>query len=177
MPSAPGSAWLVPEDRGNHGPVLVLSVLMNEVLPTLSHFTQFGLLNGTAMAQSGEDYVTRLKVRTPSLDQKAMLLSGGNQQKVVLAKWLLANPQVLILDEPTRGIDVGAKSEVHYLMSQLALSGIGIIMISSEMSEILAMSDRILVMHEGRVTGILDRNEATQERVMAYATGQVGVES
>jgi ABC-type sugar transport system ATPase subunit len=100
-----------------------------------------------------------------------MFLSGGNQQKVVLAKWLASHPKVLILDEPTRGIDVGAKAEVHALMSQLAQTGMGIIMISSELPEILGMSDRILVMHEGRVAGILDRAEATQEKIMALASG------
>jgi ABC-type sugar transport system ATPase subunit len=100
-----------------------------------------------------------------------MYLSGGNQQKVVLAKWLASQPKVLILDEPTRGIDVGAKAEVHAIMNNLAQQGIGIIMISSEMPEVLAMSDRIVVMCEGRVAGILDRAEATQERIMAYASG------
>jgi ABC-type sugar transport system ATPase subunit len=101
-----------------------------------------------------------------------MYLSGGNQQKVVLAKWLASNPKVLIMDEPTRGIDVGAKAEVHALMSKLAQTGIGIIMISSELPEILGMSDRILVMSEGRVAAILDREEATQEKIMAYASGE-----
>jgi ABC-type sugar transport system ATPase subunit len=105
-----------------------------------------------------------------------MFLSGGNQQKVVLAKWLMSNPKVLILDEPTRGIDVGAKSEIYALMSQLARNGIGIIMISSELPEILAMSDRVLVMCEGRVTGIIDRQEATQEAIMAYATRHASVQ-
>ncbi|RIK44014.1 MAG: hypothetical protein DCC57_17410, partial [Chloroflexi bacterium] len=107
-----------------------------------------------------------------TLRQKAIFLSGGNQQKVVLAKWLASQPKVLILDEPTRGIDVGAKAEVHALMSRLAQAGIGIIMVSSELPEVLGMSDRIVVMHEGRVAAILDRGEATQERIMAYASGQ-----
>ena len=116
--------------------------------------------------------MSRLNVRTPSLEQKAMYLSGGNQQKLVVAKWLLSNPKILILDEPTRGIDVGAKAEIHALMGQLAKQGMGIIMISSEMPEILAMSDRIMVVHEGKVAAILDREEATQEQIMAFATGQ-----
>jgi ABC-type sugar transport system ATPase subunit len=106
------------------------------------------------------------------MEQTVKNLSGGNQQKVVLAKWLMANPRVLIMDEPTRGIDVGAKAEIHALMVELARQGIGIIMISSEMPEVLAMSDRIVVMHEGRVAGILNRDEANQERIMAYASGQ-----
>jgi ABC-type sugar transport system ATPase subunit len=163
---------LVPEDRANHGLILLLSVLRNALMPTLSRFERGGLLNRDAMRRVGEEYVDRLSVRTPSLDQKSQLLSGGNQQKVVLAKWLLSNPKILIMDEPTRGIDVGAKSEIYALMSHLARSGMGILMISSELPEILAMSDRILVMAEGRVTGILERGEATQERIMALATRQ-----
>ncbi|MCC7209097.1 MAG: sugar ABC transporter ATP-binding protein [Anaerolineae bacterium] len=166
---------LVPEDRGNQGLILLLSVLRNTLMPTLSRFGRSGLLDQSAMRRAGEEYVERLSVRTPSLDQKTQLLSGGNQQKVVLAKWLLSNPKVLIMDEPTRGIDVGAKSEIYALMSQLARNGMGIIMISSELPEILAMSDRILVMAEGRVTGILERGEATQERIMAYATHQAAL--
>jgi ABC-type sugar transport system, ATPase component len=161
----------VPEDRGNQGLVLVLSVLKNTVLPNLERMSRAGWLDQAQMAREAQDYVSRLNIRTPSLQQKAMFLSGGNQQKVVLAKWLMSNPKVLILDEPTRGIDVGAKSEIYALMSQLARAGMGIIMISSEMPEILAMSDRILVMCEGRMTGILNRDEATQERIMALATG------
>jgi ribose transport system ATP-binding protein len=102
-----------------------------------------------------------------------MFLSGGNQQKVVLAKWLASSPKILIMDEPTRGIDVGAKAEVHALMSELARAGMGIIMISSELPEILGMSDRILVMHEGQVAGILERSEASQEKIMAYASGEM----
>jgi ribose transport system ATP-binding protein len=125
------------------------------------------------LAQTASGYVDRLSIRTPHLRQKAMFLSGGNQQKVVLAKWLASQPKVLIMDEPTRGIDVGAKAEVHALMSQLAQAGMGIIMISSELPEILGMSDRIVVMHEGSVAAILDRAEATQERIMAYASGQM----
>lgn len=166
----------VPEDRGSQGLVLLLSVFKNEVLPTMSHFTRFGLLDGATLQQRAQEYVSRLNVRTPSLEQKVMFLSGGNQQKVVLAKWLMSNPKVLILDEPTRGIDVGAKSEIYALMSQLARNGIGIIMISSELPEILAMSDRVLVMCEGRVTGIIDRQEATQEAIMAYATRHASVQ-
>ena len=141
-------------------------------MPTLPRFTHLGWVDRSAVANSAQEYVNRLNVRTPSLDQKVMYLSGGNQQKVVVAKWLLSNPKVLILDEPTRGIDVGAKAEIHALMSELAKQGMGVIMISSEMPEILGMSDRILVMSEGRVAGILDRKDATQEKIMAYATGQ-----
>ncbi|MBN1284550.1 MAG: sugar ABC transporter ATP-binding protein [Anaerolineae bacterium] len=163
---------LVPEDRGNQGLILLLPVRENTVMPTLTRFANYGWVDRVAVDANAQEYVDRLNVRTPSLDQRAMYLSGGNQQKVVVAKWLLSNPKVLILDEPTRGIDVGAKAEIHALISNLAKQGMGIIMISSEMPEILGMSDRILVMHEGRMTAILDRAEATQEVIMAYATGQ-----
>jgi len=164
---------LVPEDRGKQGLVLNLPVAENIGLPTLHQYIRArwfllrSLLNKTAQA-----YVEKLNIRTPHLQQKVKFLSGGNQQKVVVARWLAAQPQVLIMDEPTRGIDVGAKAEVHALMSQLAQSGVGIIMISSELPEILGMSDRILVMCEGRVTAILEREEATQEIIMAYASGE-----
>jgi ABC-type sugar transport system ATPase subunit len=117
------------------------------------------------------EFVRALRVRTPSLEQQVINLSGGNQQKVVIAKWLALEPRVLILDEPTRGIDIGAKAEVHHLMSELAAQGVAILMISSELPEILGMSDRILVMRQGRIAGELPRSEATQERIMALATG------
>jgi ribose transport system ATP-binding protein len=163
---------LVPEDRGNQGLVLTLAVQENIVLPTLDEHARAGWVDRQALRGTSQEYVDRLNIRTPHLQQKAMYLSGGNQQKVVVAKWLASNPKVLILDEPTRGIDVGAKAEVHALMSQLAQTGIGIIMISSELPEILGMSDRILIMSAGRVAAILDREEATQEVIMTYASGE-----
>jgi ABC-type sugar transport system ATPase subunit len=163
----------VPEDRGNQGLVLMLPVLENIVLPTLDEHAQAGWMDRRSLRSTAQDYVDRLNVRTPHLQQKARYLSGGNQQKVVLAKWLASQPKVLIMDEPTRGIDVGAKAEVYALINQLAQAGIGIIMISSELPEILGMSDRILVMAEGRVAAILDRDEADQERIMAYASGEI----
>jgi ribose transport system ATP-binding protein len=163
----------VPEDRGLQGLVLKLPVLENIVLPTLDSHSRAGWVDRRALRDTAQSYVGKLNIRTPHLQQKAMFLSGGNQQKVVLAKWLALHPQVLIMDEPTRGIDVGAKAEVHALMSELAQAGMGIIMISSELLEILGMSDRILVMHEGRVAAILDRSEATQEKIMAYASGEI----
>jgi len=116
-------------------------------------------------------FIDALQIRTPGMEQKVVNLSGGNQQKVVLAKWLALNPKLLIVDEPTRGIDVGAKAEVHLLLSRLAQQGVGILMISSELPEILGMSDRILVMREGRIAGELSRAEATQEAIMSLATG------
>jgi ribose transport system ATP-binding protein len=163
----------VPEDRGLQGLVLKLSVQENIVLPTLNEHSTAGWVDQHALRDTAQTYVDKLSIRTPHLRQKAMFLSGGNQQKVVLAKWLAVQPKVLILDEPTRGIDVGAKVEVHALMNQLVQAGIGIIMISSELPEIMGMSDRILVMHEGRVAAILDRSEATQEKIMAYASGEM----
>jgi ABC-type sugar transport system ATPase subunit len=163
---------LVPEDRGTQGLVLKLPVLENINMATMDRQSKAGWIDRGSLQRTASDYVQKLTIRTPHLRQKAMFLSGGNQQKIVLAKWLASNPKVLILDEPTRGIDVGAKAEVHALMSQLAQAGMGIIMISSELPEILGMSDRILVMHEGRVAGILDRAGATQERIISLASGQ-----
>ena len=163
---------LVPEDRSTQGLVLKLPVLENINMATMDRQSKAGWVDRGSLHRTAADYVQKLTIRTPHLRQKAMFLSGGNQQKIVLAKWLASNPKVLILDEPTRGIDVGAKAEVHALMSQLAQAGMGIIMISSELPEILGMSDRILVMHEGRVAGILDREGATQERIISLASGQ-----
>jgi ribose transport system ATP-binding protein len=163
----------VPEDRSNQGLILKLSVLENIVLPTLDRHTRLGAwLDRLGLRKTAQEYVDKLNVRTTHLQQKAMFLSGGNQQKTVVAKWLASQPRMLIMDEPTRGIDVGAKVEVHALMSRLAQDGVGIIMISSELPEILGMSDRILVMSEGRVATVLDRAEATQEIIMAYASGE-----
>ncbi|MCX7683110.1 MAG: sugar ABC transporter ATP-binding protein [Anaerolineae bacterium] len=163
----------VPEDRGTQGLVLKLPVQENIVLPTLDQHANSGWVNKRKIQSTAREYVNKLNIRTPHLQQKAMFLSGGNQQKIVVAKWLASRPKVLIMDEPTRGIDVGAKAEVHALMSQLAKEGMGIIMISSELPEILGMSDRILVMAEGRVAAILDRAEATQEKIMGYASGEI----
>jgi ribose transport system ATP-binding protein len=165
----------VPENRATQGLVLGLPVLENVVLPTLDEHAKLGWVDQDGLRRTAQEYVDRLNVRTPHLRQKAMFLSGGNQQKVVVAKWLAAQPKVLIMDEPTRGIDVGAKAEVHALMSHLAQAGMGIIMISSELPEILGMSDRILVMSEGRVAAILDRAEANQETIMSYASGEITI--
>ena len=118
-------------------------------------------------------FKNEIRIKTPSITEQIKNLSGGNQQKVLIARWLLTEPEILILDEPTRGIDVGAKSEIHSLISALAGQGKSIILISSELPEILGMSDRIVVMHEGKITGILNRGEATQELIMKYATGNV----
>jgi rhamnose transport system ATP-binding protein len=160
----------VPEDRQHHGLLLPMSIAHNITLPNLRHFARFGWLREGAERQAAVVAADQMEVKRRSIVQKASELSGGNQQKVVLAKWLATNPRILILDEPTRGIDVGTKSAVHALMSQLAAQGIAILMISSELPEILGMSDRILVMREGRLTAHFSRAEATQEKIMQAAT-------
>ena len=164
---------LVPEDRQHHGLVLPMDLADNVMLPRLSRFTKRGWLAAKQARQAAHDAATQLEVKATTVWQKARELSGGNQQKVVLAKWLSTKPRILILDEPTRGIDVGTKAAVHRLMSELAGQGIAILMISSELPEVLGMSDRILVMHDGRVTGLFDRAEATQEKIITAATQTV----
>ncbi|MBS1252519.1 MAG: Ribose import ATP-binding protein RbsA [Anaerolineales bacterium] len=166
----------VPEDRQGQALILSMAVRKNVSLAKLGDLTNYGFVDGVEEKQIVEHYVDTLQIRTPSLDQKVMYLSGGNQQKVVIAKWLALEPKILIMDEPTRGIDVGAKAEVHALMNQLAQQGVGIIMISSELPEILGMSDRILCMREGQVVGELSRDEATPERVMRLLTTEEQVE-
>jgi len=130
-----------------------------------------GIINILQEVVVANHYVKRLSIKTPSIEQQVKNLSGGNQQKVVLAKWLLTDPHILILDEPTRGIDVGAKFEIYNIMNELIDNGMAIVMISSELPEVLGMSDRVLVLHEGRLTGNLPWQEATQEKCMYYATG------
>lgn len=162
----------VPEDRHQHGLVMDFSIATNVTLPILQKVSRLGLVDPRAEKRIAGDYSNQLHVRSAGLNQLVNALSGGNQQKVVLSKWLATSPSVLILDEPTRGIDVGAKAEVHRIISDLATRGLAIILISSELPEVLAMADRTIVFHEGRVTGTFTRPEATQERVMFAATGQ-----
>lgn len=162
----------VPEDRHQHGLVMNFSITTNVTLPLLQQISRMGLLDPRAEKRIAGKYSAQLRVRAAGLDQLVSALSGGNQQKVVLSKWLATNPSVLILDEPTRGIDVGAKAEVHRIISDLAARGLAILFISSELPEVLAMADRVIVLHEGSVTGTFTRAEATQERVMFAATGQ-----
>lgn len=162
---------LVPEDRKLQGLVLSLAVRENIALPSLDRLVRFGFVQAGEEQSLAQRFVDALRIRTPSLEQKVLNLSGGNQQKVVIAKWLALRPKVLILDEPTRGIDVGAKAEVHHLIDELAAQGVAVLMISSELPEVLGMSDRILVMREGRVVAEIDRAEATEEAIMRYATG------
>ncbi|HMA34301.1 MAG TPA: sugar ABC transporter ATP-binding protein [Chloroflexia bacterium] len=160
----------VPEDRKEHGLVLEMSIGRNITLPVLGRFARLSWLDEDRERQAATAEAGRLAVKMAGIDQPAGQLSGGNQQKVVLAKWLGTRPRVLILDEPTRGIDVGTKAAVHALMGELAAQGLAILMISSELPEVLGMSDRILVMREGRLTGQFSRAEATQEKIMAAAT-------
>lgn len=160
------------EDRKAYGILRTLSIIENTVISSYDKYSRAGIVNKKDCEQITEDYVQKLKVKTPGINQKIKYLSGGNQQKVIIAKWLLKNCDILIFDEPTRGIDVGAKNEIYELLKDLAGQGKSIIMISSEMSEILKLSDRIAVMCEGRVTGILDGWEASQEEIMKYATAR-----
>ncbi len=162
---------LVTEDRKAQGLILGMVVRENITLANLPAVSAFNFILAAREREVARKYVDDLQIKTPSIEQIVQNLSGGNQQKVVLAKWLFTNSKVLIFDEPTRGIDVGAKTEIYQLMNELARKGVAIIMISSELPEILGMSDRIVVMHEGRVTGELTREEATQEKIMNLATG------
>jgi inositol transport system ATP-binding protein len=158
------------EDRKESGCFLLLDVMANMQAAILRHgYTRMGIVREREIERLCLEQKTRLRVRTPDLEEPVINLSGGNQQKVLIARWLLTRPRILILDEPTRGIDVGSKAEIHRLISELAGQGVAVLMISSELPEVLGMSDRVLVMHEGRMTGILDRKDATQVRVMELA--------
>jgi ABC-type sugar transport system ATPase subunit len=163
----------VPEDRQHHGLILPMNISNNITLPLLTEFARMSWINPNQERQAAHQSATQLEVRAAGLWQKVRELSGGNQQKVVLAKWLATRPRILIMDEPTRGIDVGTKAAVHGLMSQLAAEGMAILMISSELPEILGMSDRILVMREGHLMAQFQRAEATQEKIMRAATQAV----
>ncbi len=162
---------LVPEDRKRYGLVLIQSIVKNISLANLGRFGGALAVNEDNEMAASTQIAQELSVKAPSVQVPVSSLSGGNQQKVVMAKWLLSNPQILIMDDPTRGIDVGAKFEIYKLMNTLAERGIGIIMISSELEEVLGMSDRVMVMWQGRSQGILSIAEATQERIMTMATG------
>ncbi len=164
----------VPEDRKLQGLFMNMAVRENIVLSALDQIAVLSFVNFAKADRLAGEFVKKLDIRTPSLRQRARNLSGGNQQKVIIARWLTLKPRVLILDEPTRGIDVGAKAEIHALMSQLAQEGVGVLMISSELPEVLGVSDRILVMHEGRVTGEFSHDQATQDDIMRAATGGRG---
>ncbi|KAA3664502.1 MAG: ATP-binding cassette domain-containing protein [Chloroflexi bacterium] len=162
---------LVPEDRKGQGLVLMQSILKNVSLPNLNQFAGFFSLDKDAELHASMDQAKSLSIKAPNLQINCDALSGGNQQKVVIAKWLMSQPKILIMDDPTRGVDVGAKYEIYKLMNQLAESGVSIIMISSELEEVLGMSDRVMVMHEGHSSETLDIADVTQEKIMALATG------
>lgn len=165
-----GIAYL-PEDRRRHGVILEMPISANITLASLDKVARHGALNLQREKKIAADYTGRLGIKTPAIFAPVTTLSGGNQQKVALSRWLAAKPSVLILDEPTQGIDVGAKSEIHALIGELAAEGMAILMISSELPEILGMSDRVAVMREGTIVGMLDRSEATQQNVFALAIG------
>ncbi len=164
--------YLAPEDRKLHGLVLPMGVDQNLSLPDLANYTPRWLLQRGREKQVAEAQVTKLGVKTPSIRQRVVNLSGGNQQKVVLGKWLAMSPKILILDEPTRGIDVGAKAEIYRHMAELADQGITILMVSSEMEEVIGMSDRVVVLNERRILGELDRAQFSEERILGLMTGK-----
>jgi rhamnose transport system ATP-binding protein len=161
----------VPEDRRQHGVLLEMSLTVNISLASLGAVSHYGMIDAAAERRAAAGYVDDLRIKTASIDEEVGALSGGNQQKVALARWLRTRPTVLILDEPTQGVDVGSKAEIHALMGRLAQEGVAILMISSEMPEILGMSDRIGVMKTGRLAGILGRGECTQEAILGLAIG------
>ena len=165
---------LVPEDRKQQGLIIDMAVADNLSLAALKRDQKSGFLNFEAERSISEEMTRKMRIKTPSDRQVVRFLSGGNQQKVVLGKWLAMRPKVLLLDEPTRGIDIGAKQEIYALMEELAEEGVAILFVSSEMEEVLGMSDRALVMHEGRLTGELSRDQLSEEAVMHRATGRVG---
>jgi len=164
--------YLAPEDRKRTGLITQFDVSMNVSLASLeNHSNGLGIINNESEKTTANEQIKKLNIKTPSAETPVINLSGGNQQKVVLGKWLSMNPKLIIFDEPTRGIDVGAKAEIYKLMRRLADRGVAILMISSDMEEVLGISDRIAVMHEGNITGILDREEFTEENIMHLAVG------
>ncbi len=165
--------YLVPEDRKRSGLLLDVSVAENISLANLAAFASGGLINGAREVQNAEEQKRKLNIRVPTVLTEVVSLSGGNQQKVVLAKWLSMKPRAIIFDEPTRGVDVGAKSEIYGLMRRLADSGVAILMISSDMEEIIGVSDRVAVMHEGAISGVLPRDRLSEQTIMQLAVGGI----
>jgi ribose transport system ATP-binding protein len=164
--------YLIPEDRRNAGLITEIPIRENITLPSLERYAKAGLIAFDRERKAATDICQKMNVKAPSVEERVINLSGGNQQKVVLAKWLSLEPKVLIFDEPTRGVDVGAKAEIYALMRGLAESGVAILMISSDMEEVLHISDRVAVMHEGVLTGILERAECAEENIMRLAVGK-----
>ncbi len=165
--------YLVPEDRKRSGLVLDMSIACNVSLPDLANHARAGLVQGASEAQAAEAQRQALRIRAPEVGVQVATLSGGNQQKVVLGKWLAMRPRVILFDEPTRGVDVGAKGEIYALMRGLADGGVAVLMISSDMEEVIGVSDRVAVMHEGRIAGVLERAEVNEPNILHLATGQV----
>lgn len=164
--------YLVPENRRTEGLIVEMCVRENVTLPSLRNFSRFGLISRKREHEASGRQVNSLRIKTPSVESRVLNLSGGNQQKVVLGKWLMMDPRVMIFDEPTRGIDVGARAEIYRLIRDLAARGAVILVISSDMEEILNISDRIAVMHEGEITGVLERADCTEQNVMQLAVGK-----
>jgi len=164
--------FLVPEDRKSAGLLLDLSIAQNITLPNLHAYARANIIQQDAEVKRAERSRRELDIRSASVMQRTCSLSGGNQQKVVLAKWLAMKPKAIIFDEPTRGIDVGAKAEIYDLMRHLSDSGVAVLMISSDLEEVIGVSDRVAVMHEGRIQGILDRAQCSQENIMHLAVGK-----
>jgi ribose transport system ATP-binding protein len=164
--------YLVPENRRTEGLVVAMSVRENVTLPSIKNYTRLGLIRRRRECEVSKKQVESLRVKTPGVETRVFNLSGGNQQKVVLGKWLAMTPRIMIFDEPTRGIDVGAKAEIYRLMREIADAGNVVLMISSDMEEILNISDRIAVMHEGEITGILERADCNEQNVMQLAVGK-----
>jgi ribose transport system ATP-binding protein len=164
--------YLIPEDRRNAGLITEIPIRENITLPSLERYAKAGLIAFDRERKAATDICQKMNVKAPSVEERVINLSGGNQQKVVLAKWLSLEPKVLIFDEPTRGVDVGAKAEIYALMRGLAESGVAILMISSDMEEVLHISDRVAVMHEGVLTGILERADCAEENIMRLAVGK-----
>ncbi|MEM5594571.1 ATP-binding cassette domain-containing protein [Niallia circulans] len=161
----------VSEDRKRYGLVLGMDITKNTTLAALNKVVKLNVIDQALEVKSATDITEKMKLKAPSLEARVGQLSGGNQQKVVLSKWLLNNPKILVLDEPTRGIDVGAKYEIYKIINELVQQEVGIVIISSELPEVLGMSDRVLVMAEGEISGEFLREEATQEKIMTCATG------
>jgi ribose transport system ATP-binding protein len=176
--SSPGDAiaagiGYVPEDRKDQGLFLEMSSGQNITLNMLKEDSKAGIVNWRTLGRIAQDAVENFNIRLANLEIRAMDLSGGNQQKLLLARWLAIKPRVLLLDEPTRGVDIGAKSEIYRIISGLAKTGVAVLMVSSELPEVIGLSDRVLVMRQGKIVGELDRSQKqiTQENIMAYATG------
>ncbi len=162
---------LVPEDRKQEGLILLMSLADNISLPNTDRITSLGTILRRKKTNLAEEYVEKLSIRPPLINRPIQNFSGGNQQKAVIAKWLATDPKLIILDEPTRGVDVGAKSEIYSLVNELTRTGVGIVFVSSELPELLGVCDRILVVHEGRITGEFRKEEATEEKIMRAAAG------